>query len=147
MKIKILFTILALAVAGCSSPKPVAEVARNGAELEIRRYIFRHLSDQRPSPASIPEISTTVARDGSILVEVSSEATLATPALLTIGGIPLEKFRREHQGNRLVFVDPDHFPKTDHAFIFPAGGWPHWFSLMIDSTTGKVIDHHRPSTM
>ena len=148
MKTKTLMTILMLVLAGCTAPAPQPAATGSAAEGAIRRYVFLHLSDQRPSLQSSQEIEvTTAVSNDSLVVTVPQPVIPPTPNDLTVGGIPIEKYRRETQGNRVIFIDPDHFPETDHAFIFPAGGWPHWFSLTIDSITEQVIDHHRPSTM
>ena len=145
---KILITIMTLVVAGCAALAPQIPAAGNTTEDAIQRYVFLHLSDQRPSLLSTPEIEvSTVDNNDSLIVTVSQPASSPTPAKLSIGGIPIENYRREKQGGLLIFIDSSFFPQTDHSFIFPLGGWPHWFSLTIDSSTGEVIDHHRPETM
>ena len=145
---KTLITILMMVVAGCTAPEPQSTTVHSGVNDAILRYVFLHLSDQRPSFHSSQEIEVApVVSNDTLVVTVPYSVMPATPSNLTVGGIQIEKYRRETQGNRVIFIDPDYFPENDHVFIFPTGGWPHWFSLTIDSTTGEVIAHHRPSTM
>jgi len=118
------------------------------AKADIRRYVFLRLSDQRLSVAPThEEVVSVVDSNGAPSVSIEVPEPPLVPEKLTVGGIPLENYRRERRGDQLIFIDPEAFPPTDHAFIFPAGGWPHWFSLTIDAETGKAIGNNRPSTM
>ena len=154
-------TILLLCVVGCATPK--IQVAHShywkptqtelaGLEPVILKYIYIHLSDQRPSLQNIPEIEVeTDERNGQLIIDLSHVPSFETPAELSIQRIPLQSYRREYLGTyekeerklTIAFFDPKQFPKKDNdPSAWMMGGFPHFFTITINMNANEVNEHY-----
>ncbi len=150
-----------LCVVGCaSSNEQVAQAEfwnptdQELAELEpvIQKYVYMHLSDQRPALRDIPEVEVNTGEsNGQITINVGPAPSLEPPAELTIQRISLQSYRREclgtfeKTGRRLTiaFFDPKAFPENgDGPSVWMDGGFPHFFTITVDMNTKEVIEHY-----